>query len=74
MILKKDDKEMISKMGQEDTLTTKFHPPPLKQDSKASQETIDPKEEDYKQGEFVLVCGTKGKVSLIHTRSLMKFG
>jgi hypothetical protein len=48
-ILKKGDKEQLSKNGQEDILTTKSHPPPLKQDIKASQETIDLKEEDYKQ-------------------------
>jgi hypothetical protein len=72
-ILKKGDKEMLSKLSQEDTLTMKSHPPPLKQYTKVIQETIDLKEEDYKQGEFVLMWD-KGKASLIHARSLINFG
>jgi hypothetical protein len=35
------------------------HPPPSKQDSKPIQETIDLKEDDYKQEEFVLMWDKK---------------
>jgi len=49
-ILKKGDKEILIKLIQEDTLKMESHPPPLEKYTKVIQETIDLKEEDYKQG------------------------
>jgi hypothetical protein len=49
-ILKKGDKEILIKLIQEDTLKMESHPPPSEKYTKVIQETIDLKEEDYKQG------------------------
>jgi hypothetical protein len=48
-ILKKGNKDMLTKLRQEDILITESHPPSSKQYIKVIQEAVDPREEDYKQ-------------------------
>jgi len=55
-ILKRGSEERLSTNGQEEIFVTKSHPlPPLKQDDMEIKETIGVKEDDYKQGELVLM-------------------
>jgi hypothetical protein len=72
--LKKDDKELLVRLSQDDVLTTKSHPPPSKQYTRVIQEAVNLKGGDYKQGDLVLEWDTRKGQPDTHERSLRNFG